>query len=1367
MNENMRSSSSLDMSKLYNPTVKLSKIKPMSATNKILCGLIALFVLTGFPITTLATISPPTEKVRLQLKWFNQFQFAGYYAAVEQGYYADEGLEVEILERDINKSIVDQVVTGQSEYGIGDAGLLSQYAEGKPIVALAAIFQRNPQVYMTLQDSGITNPYEMVGKRIMADLLSADEGPLKAMLSAANVAVKDYTLLDQSNDYSLLTQGKVDAIAGYITDQPYYFKKQGIKVNIINPQDYGIDFYGDFIFTSQAELQKHPHRADKFLRASLKGWRYALQHSNELIKIIHEKYHSRLSLEHLRFESEETRKLILPDIVPIGQITLERLKALSDTYTSPNLNKILTDSELSAFVYTPHERNEKLTNEERAWLDRHHTIYVGVSRDYAPYEWIDDDGNYVGLVADYLTLIEKKLGVHFEIMGDKPWSETLAMAKAGKLDMLSSAVLTPERAKNLIFLKPYKSAPVVIIDNGKGQFSGGLASLKGKRVAVEKDYFMEELLRIKHPQLHLVLVNSTKEALKLVANGKVDAYVGDAATTNYLMKQEGMLNLRFSGQTYFTSRQAIAVHKSKPLLASILSKTLKSIPQRDADDIFNRWLELKIEQGVNHKTVLKYALFILGLLMLFLWWILRLHKEIKARKRAELLEKCRAQGLELITTGESLPVTLEAMVQSVEEQNPRMICSILLLDDTGKHLLHGAAPSLPDFYNDAIHGMEIAANAGSYGIAAFTNKRVIVDDVQNYPYWEPFKELAAQAGLRSCWSQPIGSAENKVLGTFAIYHKDVHSPNKNDITLIEQAAHLASIAIEKAQAEEQLRLAASVFTHAREGIMLTDADDNIIEVNDTFTSITGYSREEVIGQSPSILQSGRQSSEFYAGMWEALNKTGHWTGEIWNRRKSGEIYAEILTISAVHNAAGKVSNYVALFTDISRIKEHQNMLERMAHYDVLTNLPNRVLLSDRLSQAIAQCKRHSQLLAVVFLDLDAFKVVNDDHGHDIGDELLITVSERMSEALREGDTLARIGGDEFIAVLADLTKKEDCEPVLERLLQAAAEPVTIGGIVLQVTASLGVTLYPQDDADVDQLLRHADQAMYVAKQAGKNRYHLFDTEYDDAIKTQRENINNISTALERSEFVLYYQPKVNMRTGDIVGVEALIRWQHPDRGLILPLAFLPVIEGHDISLELGKWVIDTALKQISQWQSMGIMLDISVNISAYQLQQTDFVECLSELLNAHPDVSPKRLELEILETSALSDIVHVSSIMKSCQELGVHFSIDDFGTGYSSLTYLRRLPVSQIKIDQSFVRDMLEDPDDLAIVEGVVGLAKLFKRKVIAEGVETIEHGTALLTLGCELAQGYGIARPMPAADIPEWMESWKPDDAWSTSGNP
>jgi len=575
------------------------------------------------------------------------------------------------------------------------------------------------------------------------------------------------------------------------------------------------------------------------------------------------------------------------------------------------------------------------------------------------------------------------------------------------------------------------------------------------------------------------------------------------------------------------------------------------------------------------------------------------------------------------------------------------------------------------------------------------------------------------------------------------------------VVLIDISASLA--------AQEQLFLAASVFSQSREGIMITDLDGKIVDVNDAFSRITGYSRDEALHQNPRLLDSGRQNASFYAALWHDIVHKGHWYGEIWNRRKNGEVYAELQTITTVRDAKGAATHYVALFSDITAFKAHQTQLEHIAHYDLLTNLPNRALLADRLRQDMALAQRHGALLAVAYIDLDSFKTVNDQHGHETGDRLLVALANRMKEVQREGDTLARIGGDEFVAVLTDLADTSSCLPMLQRLLAAASQSFQIGDLTLQVSASLGITFYPQTEVmEPDQLLRQADQAMYQAKQTGKNRYHLFDAVHDRSVRGHHEGLERIRLALASGELVLFYQPKVNMRTGQVMGVEALIRWQHPDKGLLPPLAFLPLMETDPLAIEVGEWVINTALAQIAQWQAQGLDLQISVNVGAQQLQHPNFVACLRTLMLAHPSVPPGKLSLEMLETSALQDIGYASQVIEDCHQMGVAFALDDFGTGYSSLTYLKRLRVAALKIDQSFVRDMLDDPDDLSILQGVIGLARAFNREVIAEGVETIAHGSLLLQLGCDLAQGYGIARPMPADALPAWVANWQPDAAWS-----
>ena len=563
-------------------------------------------------------------------------------------------------------------------------------------------------------------------------------------------------------------------------------------------------------------------------------------------------------------------------------------------------------------------------------------------------------------------------------------------------------------------------------------------------------------------------------------------------------------------------------------------------------------------------------------------------------------------------------------------------------------------------------------------------------------------------------------------------------------------------------AEERLQLAASVFDNAHEGIMITDSRGLIVEVNSTFSELTGYSREEALGKTPDLLKSGHHDAAFYAAMWRDINEQGYWRGEIWNRKKSGEIFVELLTISTVRNRSGGIGHFVAIFSDITLIKEHQQRLEHLAHFDALTQLPNRMLLGDRLQLAMAQAERSGKLLAVCYLDLDHFKPINDRWGHAVGDRLLIEAAQRLKACVRAGDTVARLGGDEFVLLITGLDSQHECEQALSRVIVALAQPFPISDQQLNVSASIGVTLFPHDGADADTLLRHADQAMYAAKQNGRNRYHLFDPEKDKRASDRRRDIARIREGLARGEFELHYQPKVDMRKGHVTGVEALIRWQHPEQGFLLPDRFLPLVEGTDLAVDLGDWVIGEVLRQTDAWLDEGLNLAVSINISGNHLQHKGFSRRLGELLAGHPRVSPRQIELEILETAAIEDVANTAELFTECRQLGVSFSLDDFGTGYSSLTYFRRLPAETLKIDQSFIRNMLDDPDDLSIVEGVIGLTQAFHRKVIAEGVETVEHGLVLLLLGCDLAQGFGIARPMPAAAVPSWIAGFRPDELWS-----
>ncbi|MDO9268899.1 MAG: EAL domain-containing protein [Methylobacter sp.] len=1161
-----------------------------------LLRLAALLYLAFCSSPLLAELAQPAEKVSLQLKWLHSFQFAGYYAAKEKGFYAEEQLDVTIRERIPGINNIEQVLKDESQYGVADTGLLEQRLVGKPVVVLASIFQHNPLVYLTLKDSGIVSPYEFKGKRVMED--SFDNAPLLAMLYETGISADEFTHLEDTFNPDDLINGKTDAMVSYLTDQVDYFKKNGIGINIIDPRNYGIDFLGDNLFTTEQEINRHPERVRRFLRASLKGWDYALKHQDELIGIILSQYNpgNRLSAEHLRFEAQETVKMILPDTIPIGHTDIKRFQRIADTYRQ--LGLINSTDHLEGFIYLQ-EKHSKLdfTPEEQAWLQAHPVIRVGINRDFAPYEWIDANGNYVGLSADYIALIEPRLGVKLDIVKNKSWAEILKMAQRGELDMISNANKTPERERYLLFTDAYLSTPAIIISDSNNGFIGTLDRLSGKRVTLERGYFMQELLMHDHPEIQLVPAENIRDALNRVSSGKADAYIGDAASTHYAIKREGVLNLSFSGATHYKNHHRMAATKTNPELVSLLAKTLADIPQSEKDAIQNRWMSLKYEAGIKTETVLLYAAAALSLLAFIVIWNMRLQRDISKRK----------------------------------------------------------------------------------------------------------------------------------------------------------------------QVEEEQRMAASVFASTQEGILITDAQRNIIDMNPAFGSITGYSRDELLGKKPSLLKSGLHDISFYENMWQAIGQQGYWRGEVWNRKKGGEIFAEWLTISAVADQQGKITHYIGTSSDITQLKEQERKLELMAHYDPLTGVPNRILLADRMHLAFAQTRRDNCLMAVGYLDLDGFKPVNDRLGHEAGDQLLIEIALRIKNALREGDTIARLGGDEFVFLLLGLEKVEDCETTLHRLLQVISEPVSLKNQAVSVSASIGISIFPEDNTDPDTLLRHADQAMYQAKQEGKNCFHIYNLELDRQLHSHREALNRIEQALENEEFELFFQPKVDMQQGIVFGAEALIRWRHPERGMVMPGDFLPLLENHDIITKLDAWVIDKALQHMEDWQRLGLQLHISVNITARSLQTDDFILQLYYAFERHPTIKPAHFELEILETQALLDLSLTSQVIKDCQTLGVRFALDDFGTGYSSLSYLKHLPAETLKIDQTFVRNMLENEDDLAIVQGVIGLAESFQRQVIAEGVESIEHGIALLQMGCHHAQGYGIAKPMPAADLAAWVQEWEVPAAWKT----
>ncbi len=568
---------------------------------------------------------------------------------------------------------------------------------------------------------------------------------------------------------------------------------------------------------------------------------------------------------------------------------------------------------------------------------------------------------------------------------------------------------------------------------------------------------------------------------------------------------------------------------------------------------------------------------------------------------------------------------------------------------------------------------------------------------------------------------------------------DYYSTVARDVTYIKQA-------------EEKQLLAAKVLENMNESVIVTNADREIISVNPAFTKVTGYAEDEVIGKNPRILSSGRHDDEFYRKMWSIIHREGMWEGEIWNKRKNGEIYLEGVTISAVKDEQGQLIHYVAVFRDITENRRLEEQIEFQAYHDTLTLIPNRVLLYDRLNQAIARARRNQKQLAVMFLDLDRFKRINDTLGHSTGDQLLKAVSERLTGIMRDSDTVARQGGDEFIILLPEIEDIQDAAAVAEKIIETLKKPFFLEGHELFITTSIGISIFPDDGSDRETLIKNADTAMYRAKEQGRNNYQFYQRDNLEGSFDRLSMETDLRKALSRGEFTLYYQPRVDLKSGKIVGMEALIRWNHPRYGIISPARFIPLAEETGLIISLGKWVLSEACRQNKLWQEKGFKnLKVAVNLSMMQFKQKELAEQIEVVLK-QSGMEPQYLELELTESILMNNPDVTLNTLQKLKRMGILIALDDFGTGYSSFNYLKRFPIDVIKIDQSFVRDILKNQDDRAIVTAMINLAHSLGLRVIAEGVEKIEQLQFLIDMDCDEVQGYYCSHPITAGEFEELL---------------
>ncbi|MBX9935813.1 MAG: EAL domain-containing protein [Burkholderiaceae bacterium] len=969
---------------------------------------------------------------------------------------------------------------------------------------------------------------------------------------------------------------------------------------------------------------------------------------------------------------------------------------------------------------------DSLTEQEREWLRAHPVIRVFQDPQWAPVEFTDERGNPVGMAKDYATLIEQRLGQNFEyVVNHLSWEEGYTRLQRGEIDMTTSVTETSKRLEFWAFTKPYMNIPVVIATQQHVAYIANMHELDGKRVAVVGGYAVMEWIARDFPQIQLVKVKNSLDGLQRLQQGEVDAFIDNLLIIGYYQTREKSLHLKIAGTTPYVNTQRMAVRKDWAPLAGILQKALDSISEAERDEIHRRWVPIRYEYGFDY-TLLWQALAVFAVVLLgFGIWNRKLSQEIRDRKLAQAAQKASEQ---------SLAITLHSIGDAV-----------IATDAAG--LITRMNPTA-----ERLTAWPLAQALGQ----PLTEVFCIINALTRLPVSNPVQLVMERREV-------VGLANHTVLlardgREYQI--ADSAAPIRNEIGAIVGVVLVFSDVTEKYLAQEALRIAATAF-ESQQGMAITNAQRVILRVNKAFTEITGYSAEDAVGQSPSILKSGHHDANFYTAMAEALDHEGAWAGQIWNRRKSGEVYPEFLSISAVKDAAGVVTHYVEIFTDITESVNAQAKINTLVFYDPLTQLPNRHLLLDRLDQALRVTNRHACKSALLFVDLDNFKTINDTLGHQQGDLLLVQVAQRLRTCVRDGDTVARLGSDEFVVVLEGLSEIDieagaQAEAVGNNILAAFERDFVFDqGLCQHSTPSIGITLFGGEVLESsDQPLRRAELAMFQAKAAGRNTLCFFDAKMQAEVSSRAALEADLRDAVQQQQFVLHYQPQM-VGFDHVAGVEALVRWQHPQRGMVSPAEFIPLAEETGLILPIGQWVLEAACQQLAAWATQPELahLTMAVNVSARQLKQPNFVTSVLTTLE-RTGAKPKLLKLELTESMLVADVEVIIDKMSALKAKGLVFSLDDFGTGYSSLAYLKRLPLSQLKIDQGFVRNIVTDPNDVAIAKMVVALAESMGLAVIAEGVELQAQADFLAHLGCHAYQGYLFSRPVPLSALEAFVRN-------------
>jgi diguanylate cyclase (GGDEF)-like protein/PAS domain S-box-containing protein len=936
------------------------------------------------------------------------------------------------------------------------------------------------------------------------------------------------------------------------------------------------------------------------------------------------------------------------------------------------------------------------------------TLIVGSEQNFPPFATGNTDETASGFTVELWKAVAAEAGLNYHIRV-LPFHLLLDEFKLGKIDVLINLNVTDEAHVYADFSVPHAIFTGGIFVRNNESNINSEADLNGKSIIMMKDDVETIYATSRGWDKQLVLVETAAEGLRLLASGKHDAMLINKIVGLQTLRALELTNVKaLKAKAGFTQKFAFAVHEGQSELLGKINEGLAVTKANGTyNTIYDKWFGVYTEKEIGLFDFLKYIIPIVLMFTSALAYSFY-RRRIERIKAKSVLQKSKAQVSTLVKV-------VSDLIWLKDADGIYLYCNPMFekffgakeADIVGKTDYDFVAKELADFFRE--HDRR----------AMMANKPSRNDE------WLTFAD-GGYHGLFETIKTPVLDEDGTLIGVLGI---------ARDIT-------------ERKQAEDNLRIAATAF-QSQEGVMVTDANRLILRVNRSFTSITGYSLEDVEGKNPRILSSGKQNASFYADMWQKINATDMWEGEIWNRRKNGEVYPEYLAVTAVRDNNQVITNYVGTLTDITLRKVAEERIQSLAFYDPLTELPNRRLMLDRLNQAYSASARTGQRGALLFLDLDYFKTLNDTLGHDVGDLLLQQVSTKLTACVHEGDTVARIGGDEFVILLEGLSQKvidaaAQAQDVAEKIIFTLNQPYQLNTHIYHSTPSLGVALFNAHELSTEELMKQADIALYQSKAEGRNTLRFFDPKMQETISARADLENELRKATEHNQFQLYYQIQVGS-TGQALGAEALIRWLHPERGMISPFNFIPLAEDSGLILPIGQWVLDAACAQLKVWEKKHLAKDLTlaVNVSAKQFKQVNFVEQVESAVRRH-EINPTRLKLELTESLLVDNVQDIIAKITTLSKIGIRFSLDDFGTGYSSLQYLKRLPLNQLKIDQSFVRDIATDASDRAIVRTIITMAHSLDVNVIAEGVETAEQQQFLLDNGCTHYQGYLFGKPVP-----------------------